>query len=339
MRVAVVIPCFRVRRHIGAVLAAIGPDVSSIYVVDDHCPEQTGAFVRESCRDPRVRVLTLDVNQGVGGATLAGIAAAVRDGADICVKIDGDGQMDPALIGAFIRPIVQGQADYVKGNRFYRLDDVGSMPAVRIFGNAALSFLSKLSTGYWDIFDPTNGYFAIHAAVVRELPLDRISRRYFFESDLLYHLALLRARVLDVPMRARYGDETSGLRVGAIIPEFLAGHLRNFLKRVLYSYFLRNFSIASVYLLCGLVLLLSGGLFGAVTWYVDASRGVFASTGTVMLAVLPIILGFQLLLAFLSHDMAGVPTTPLHPRLPWPQKGNPPSGDQPPPQRMTPDAL
>lgn len=310
-RVAVVIPCYRVTRHIAGVVAAIGPEVDVIYCVDDACPDNSGDFIETHIHDARLKVLRNPVNLGVGGAVMAGYQQAIADGADVVVKIDGDGQMDPALLPLFIAPILRGEADYTKGNRFWDLVHIGRMPAMRIFGNAVLSFLSKLSTGYWSNFDPTNGYTAIHTQVARLLPMDRISRRYFFETDILFRLNTLRAVVVDVPMDARYGDETSHLRIGKILGEFLFKHIRNFAKRIFYNYYLRDLSVASLELPVGLALLLFGLFFGGYQWQQSLSHGQAAPAGTVMLAALPVILGLQFLLAFLSADMGSVPQRPL----------------------------
>lgn len=315
LRVAVIIPCFRVGEHVLRVLASIGPEVDAIYVVDDACPERSGDRVESACSDPRVRVVRHAENGGVGAAVLTGYGAAIRDGADILVKIDGDGQMDPALLPRFVRPIAEGRADYTKGNRFYDLMHLGRMPGIRLFGNAVLSFFAKLSTGYWNLFDVTNGYTALHARVARHLPFDRISRRYFFETDLLFRLNTIRAVVVDVPMDARYEDETSSLRVGKIIPEFLAKHARNFGKRVFYNYFLRDVSLASLELMLGLALLAFGFGFGAIHWWQSAASQSPASAGTVMLAGLTTLLGSQLMLAFFAYDIASTPRTPIHPLL------------------------
>ena len=255
-RIAVVIPSYRVTRHILGVLAGIGPAVSRIYVVDDLCPERSGALVRARCADPRVVVIEHSENQGVGGAVMSGYQAAIRDGMQVIVKVDGDGQMDPALIPQFVAPILDGAADYTKGNRFFDLEQIHQMPRMRLFGNAVLSLMTKLSSGYWDLFDPTNGYTAIHADAARHLPFDKISKRYFFETDLLFRLNTLRAVVQDVPMDAHYGDEVSNLKISKIVTEFLAKHTRNFLKRLFYNYYLRNMSLASLELPLGLLLFL-----------------------------------------------------------------------------------
>ncbi|HTQ99991.1 MAG TPA: glycosyltransferase family 2 protein [Candidatus Acidoferrum sp.] len=315
-QVAVVIPCYKVIDHILGVIAGIGPECQRIYVVDDCCPDRSGDFVQQHCRDPRVKILRHDSNQGVGGAVMTGYRAALADHCDIVVKIDGDGQMDPALLPRFVAPIVDGTADYTKGNRFFHLDSLKVMPRARLIGNALLSLLTKLSTGYWNIFDPTNGYTAIHAKVLRELPLDKLSRRYFFESDLLFRLSILRAVVTDIPMHARYGDEVSNLRIGRIVGEFLRKHLRNFAKRVFYNYYLRDMSLASLQLPLGCALLSFSLLFGGYHWWLSWHSGVAAPTGTVILAALSLLLGVQFVLAFLAHDIAATPQRVLHTLLP-----------------------
>ena len=305
--VAVVIPSYKVTRHILGVIAGIGPEITRIYVVDDKCPDNSGDFVSANCRDPRVTVVRHEQNQGVGGAVMSGYRAAIADGASVIVKVDGDGQMDGALIPAFIAPILAGEADYTKGNRFFNLEQIGSMPPMRLFGNAMLSLLTKLSSGYWDLFDPTNGFTAIHADAARFLPFDKISKRYFFETDMLFRLNTLGAVVTDVPMDAVYGDEVSNLKVSRIITEFAAKHVRNFSKRLFYNYYLRNMSLASLQLPLGVSMLLFGSVYGAWHWVQAAAHGVATPAGTVMVSALPVLMGMQLILAFLAYDIAAVP--------------------------------
>lgn len=193
-----------------------------IYVVDDGCPEKQGPSSNNiAVHDARVKVIYHECNKGVGGAVLTGYAKAIVDGANIIVKLDGDGQMNPDLIPNFIQPILDYECDYTKGNRFYDARYLREMPAIRIFGNAVLSFFTKFSTGYWNLFDPTNGYTAIHSAIASRLVVSKISHRYFFESDILFRLSIIRAAVQDVPMESRYRDEVSNLRVRKILFEFL----------------------------------------------------------------------------------------------------------------------
>jgi glycosyltransferase involved in cell wall biosynthesis len=312
--VAVVIPSYKVTRHILGVLARIGPEVQRIYVVDDRCPDSSGDFVEANNRDPRVTVLRHAENQGVGGAVMTGYQAAIADGATVIVKVDGDGQMDPSLIPVFTAPILAGEADYTKGNRFFDLEQIGSMPPMRLFGNAMLSLLTKLSSGYWDLFDPTNGYTAIHRDAARHLPFSKISRRYFFETDMLFRLNTLGAVVQDVPMDAVYGDEVSNLKISKIVTEFMAKHVRNFFKRVFYNYYLRNMSLASIELPLGALLLVAGTVYGGLHWIDSARAGVPTPAGTVMLSAMPILMGTQLLLAFLAYDISSVPRRPLQKR-------------------------
>lgn len=311
-RIAVVIPAYKVKHHIASVVSGIPDFVERIYVVDDACPDRSGLLVQETVGDDRVTVIFLTANQGVGGAVLAGYQAAIKDGMEIIVKVDGDGQMDAGLIPDFVTPIISGDADYTKGNRFFDLDNIGSMPPVRIFGNAVLSFLTKFSSGYWNLFDPTNGFTAIHADVARHLPFQKISNRYFFETDMLFRLNILRAVVVDVPMDARYGDEVSNLKVHKIFFEFLFCNVRNFYKRIFYNYYLRDISVASVELPFGVLFLLFGTAWGARSWIISAGTGLETSAGNVMLAAMPLLVGVQLILAFIGYDIASVPKRPRH---------------------------
>ena len=314
--IAVVVPCFRVTGSILEVIASIPDSVASIHVVDDACPEGSGRYVQAHCTDSRVAVHFNSVNLGVGGAVMAGYRAALGAGADIVVKMDGDGQMDPLALPQLVAPILAGHADYAKGNRFYDLAQIGRMPRLRIVGNAMLSFLTKISSGYWDLFDPTNGYTAIHARVLARLPLGKISRRYFFETDMLFRLNIMRAVVADVPMDAKYGTETSNLRISRILFDFAAKHVRNTFKRVFYNYFLRDLSLASVELAIGTLFVAVGTVMGLWFWGQSASTGVTASAGSVMLVALQVIVGLQLLLGFLAYDIASVPRRPQFPLLP-----------------------
>lgn len=307
MRVAVVIPCYKSKKLVGKVVEKIGQEVDCIIAVDDACPEKTGAHLSAQCNDPRLKVLYHEANKGVGGAVVTGYQYALENGYDIIVKIDSDGQMDPTLVPSFIAPILSGDADYTKGNRFYNLKHVRSMPKGRLIGNAGLSFLTKFSSGYWSMFDPTNGYTAIHRDALGFVELDRLENRYFFESDLLMRLNIVRAVVLDIPMEAVYEDEVSGLSAAKEIFPFAIKNIRNFSKRMFYSYFLRNFSIASINLVFGTLFLLTGILLGAYFWIKSVSTGVIATAGSTGLVVVFLLVGLQLFLSFLSFDFSSEP--------------------------------
>ena len=310
-KIAVVIPCYKCSDSILKVIEKIGSEINKIIVVDDCCPEGSGNYVKDNCKDPRVEVVFNKINLGVGGAMLHGYSRCLELSQDIIVKLDGDGQMDPSLIPRFISPIVRGKADYCKGNRFFFLEDLKDMPKIRLFGNSVLSFMNKLSSGYWNIFDPTNGYTAISSKALTLINFEKVSNRYFFESDLLFHLYLARAVVLDIPMKAIYGDERSNLKISKIISEFLFKHFVNFQKRIFFTYFLRNFSFGSIELVAGSILFIFGLIFGLFHWFQSSVQSLPATPGTVMLAALTFVLGIQFLVSFFHEDISLVPKTPL----------------------------
>jgi dolichol-phosphate mannosyltransferase len=320
LRIGVVIPCFRVGQHILQVLNEIPDKVDRIYVVDDACPEQTGRVVSEAlaqlvCKD-RIVVIKHAENQGVGGAVVSGYRAAIHDAMDVVVKIDGDGQMDLSILPLFVSPIAERRADYTKGNRFFELESLRDMPSLRLVGNSALSLVNKFTSGYWDVMDPTNGYTAIHTKVLRRIPLDKLAQRYFFESDMLFRLGTLRAAVVDVPMVALYANEKSSLRIGKVLFEFPGLYAARFFKRLFYNYLLRDFNAGSVQLMIGTLLFLLGFGFGMWHWFESIFTGIVATSGTVMLAALPVLLGGHFLIGALNYDIASVPKRCLHDLLP-----------------------
>lgn len=322
---AIVIPCFKVKSHIGALLEKIVTNsdtpIDSIYLVDDACPEQSGKYINDFiysnerlsafAQTNSIKVIFHDKNQGVGGAVLSGYAAALNNGAHIVVKLDGDGQMDPNDIELLIQPIQMGWADYAKGNRFFDLTSLRVMPPVRLLGNAVLSFINKASSGYWSNMDPTNGFTAIHRDCLKRLDFSKIDRRYFFESDMLFRLGTIRAVVADVPLPARYADEISNLRISRVLFEFPPKYLKCVLKRIFYLYLLRDFNAGSLFLVAGVPLFAFGGIFGAWRWWYGILTHTPTLTGTVMLAVVPLVIGFQLLLSFIQFDVANTPNKPL----------------------------
>lgn len=310
MKVHVVVPCFRVTGTILDLLTRMPSFVERVWVVDDACPDKSGEFVQRSVPDQRIQVLQNVVNLGVGGAVKTGYEHALQAGADVVVKLDGDGQMHPEDIDMLIRPILLGEADYTKGNRFDSLDDLFQMPKIRILGNAVLSLWSKMSSGYWTITDPTNGFTAIHKSVLSRISLEKVANRFFFESDLLFRLNLAGAVVEDVPLPARYGSEKSNLKIGKVLFEFPYKHSRNHLKRILYRYYLREFSIASLELPSSLFLLIFGGWLGLSSYLNAAGSGLGVTAGQATIASLAIILGFQLILSFLAYDIQAQPRIP-----------------------------
>ena len=310
-KIAVVIPCYKVKKHILKVIKEIDSIVDLIIIVDDKCPEESGKYVEQKCSDFRIQVVYNETNKGVGSATITGYKTALKANADIIVKIDGDGQMDTSNIPKLIQPILLKEADYTKGNRFYFLTELKTMPNLRLIGNSILSMINKIVSGYWSITDPTNGFTAISKEILQLIPLEKIDSRYFFESDMLFRLSTSRAVIQDIPMHARYGDEISSLSIWKVIFSFPLKYLKRFLKRLFYLYFLRDFNVGTLHLIFGSVFFIFGIIFGSVVWVNSIVEKSFASTGTVMLSVLPIILGFQMLLSFLSYDMQNQPQIPI----------------------------
>ena len=314
MSIAVVIPSFRVTDHILEVLKNIGPEVERIYVIDDACPDKSGEFVKKHSKDKRVQVLFHEINQGVGGAVVTGYKAALQDNIDVVVKVDGDGQMDPGLILTIAKPVLEGNADYSKGNRFDSLENLFLMPKTRIFGNAVLSLWSKLSSGYWNITDPTNGFTAIHRQALEAIQLDKLRKTYFFESDLLFRLSIVNAVVMDVPMVSVYGNEKSNLKLRKVIFEFPWRHTVNLHKRLFYKYYLREWSVASFELPAGIGLTIFGAWFGLARYFEASGAGQATTAGQVTLSALALILGVQLLLSFLAYDVQSEPRVPRQKR-------------------------
>ncbi|MBI3783920.1 MAG: glycosyltransferase family 2 protein [Deltaproteobacteria bacterium] len=290
-----VVPALNEAAHVRSVLQRMPPFVDQIFVVDDQSTDDT-AVVAASCGDARVTVIRHPSRQGVGGAMVTGMRRALSEGADLIVKVDGDGQMDPEQIAALIEPLTRDGYDYAKGNRFLHGNALRQMPRPRLFGNFALTFLTKLASGYWHIFDPQNGFLAVRASALRGIDLDSVAHGFFFENDMLIRLNILNCRVKDVAIPALYGSEESSLRIRRVLVTFPTLLLRGLCMRIWEKYMLRDFSAIAVFWLVGIPLIVFGGTFGAWHWAQSWWTGHPASTGTVMLSVLPFLIGFELIL-------------------------------------------
>lgn len=300
--IAVIIPAYKVENQIQKVLKSIPDFVKTIIVVNDASPDGTAEKVR-LIKDSRVILLSHLKNKGVGGAMLSGYAYALEQGVDILVKVDGDGQMDPLYIPSLIKPIIEGETDYVKGNRFLHFHELKRMPLIRRIGNWTLTFMTKAASGYWNIFDPTNGYTAISARSIGLLDPKRISRNYFFETSMLCELRKQGAVVRDVPIPAIYNDEYSSLNISHQVLIFSANLFIRLINRVYYRYFLFDFNAGSLFIIAGSLLVLFGLIWGIIKWVISAQSGTPATTGTVLIAVLPVILGVQLLIQAIAWDI------------------------------------
>lgn len=305
-RVAVVVPAYRCGERLAGVLARMPAAVDDVVVVDDGSPDDVRETVAAN-GDPRVRLLVHPRNRGVGGAMKSGIAEALARGAEVVVKVDGDGQMDPAAVPALVAALLSGEASLAKGNRLFDLRWLRRMPLVRRVGNLALSFLVKVASGYWHVFDPCNGFVAVRADLLRRIPAEALADRYFFEISLLCEAYLLRAVVVDVPMAPSYAGETSSLSPAWSALEFLPRLAARAARRVLVTYFLRDFTVVSIFLLFGLPLFGFGVGFSAWHWWRSFQTLAPTPTGTIVLGALAIALGFELLLQALVADVQNEP--------------------------------
>ncbi|MBN2384300.1 glycosyltransferase family 2 protein [bacterium] len=308
--IAVVIPAYNEADHVAGVIAGIPDIVDLIVLVDDGSTDETSNMALHS-GDSRLQVLRHEQNLGVGAAMISGYNLALEKGAEIIVKMDGDGQMDPGQVTRLITPISAGLADYTKGFRFHDPENVRQMPFVRLLGNVILSFLTKIVSGYWNVFDPTSGFTAIHRVAMRRLNIDRLDPGYFFETDMLIQLYKTRAVVQDVHISTKYGQEVSQLKPFNILMTFPGKYIKAFCSRILISYFITDFTAVSLFLVLGIPLFLFGFLFGLYHWITNLYAHVATATGTIMIAVVSLLFGFQFLLQAVVLDINNFPRTPL----------------------------
>lgn len=306
--VAAVVPAYKEEAMIGRVIDTMPEFVDHIVIVDDCSPDATSDVVR-SIDSTRVTLLRHEVNQGVGGAIITGHRAAIELGADVNVVMAGDAQMDPEHLPALLDQVTDDGYGFAKANRFYAPESFEGMPRHRVFGNIVLSFMTKLASGYWHLFDPQNGYTAVRTEVLKNIPLDHVAKRYSFENDLLIHLNIQQVSAVDVPVPAVYGDEVSSIKLGKVVPELLDLLFRGFWRRIWYRYVLWSFSPIALLLFLGL-LLFGIGLIISIWVAFLALGSVVATAATVMLAALPLMIGTQMLISALQLDIQASPSTP-----------------------------
>ena len=304
-RVCLVIPAHDEERHIGTVVRSVPEFVDNVVVVDDGSTDRTSEIVRGS-QDPRVELIRHESNQGVGAAVVTGYRRAIALGADVVGRLDGDGQMDPNYLRELLDAVLDDGFHYAKGNRFMTRRMLQEMPRGRVWGNAILTFLTKFASGYWQVFDPQNGYTATTREVLETIPLVRLRHDYVFENSVLCELYMGNFRVKDVPIPAVYRDEDSEIRVGRF-SFAAAGYLfRRFWRRIFIKYMIRDFHPVALFYVFGTLLLLVGIFFGVVALALSLGPPI-ATTGTIMLAVVPFFLGFQLVLSAISVDISLTP--------------------------------
>ncbi|HVA26969.1 MAG TPA: glycosyltransferase family 2 protein [Candidatus Baltobacteraceae bacterium] len=300
-----IIPSYRAASTVVDVVEQALQYSDGVIVVDDACPEASGAVVRAAFAGvSKVEVIQRERNGGVGAAVKSGIEVALQRGADVIVKLDADGQMNPAFIPDICDLFIEDPSvGLVKGNRFFDADVIRSMPKMRLFGNAALSLFIKSASGYWNTIDPTNGYLAFNARVLEAMHWKAFSDTYFFEMSVLCAYGLKRLPIVELEMPTVYNDERSSLNPFRVAFEFPPKLFRAALRRLLIQYFVLDINLGTLYCLLGSLLASLGLAFGAYEWGVTFETHVPRTTGTVMLAVLPLLMGFQLLLNALMYDV------------------------------------
>jgi dolichol-phosphate mannosyltransferase len=300
-----VIPCFRAAASVCDVVRAVLEHVDRVILVDDACPENSGLLVAiQFAGEPRVEVLHHIKNRGVGAAMKTGIARCLEIGADYVAKVDADGQMDASYIPQMLSILqTNSRLAFLKGNRFGDGSIMRTMPALRLLGNSVLTLLVRITTGYWNGIDPTNGYFIVRTSALRRLNLERLKDRFFFEISLLCALGLRRAEIAELEIPACYGAERSNLSIGRAILTFPPHLCSSFVRRIFWQYIISDMNVGSLFLVAGSLLLFSGMSLGAYWWAVALHSGVPRTPGTVTLVLLPLIMGFQLLLNAVLYDV------------------------------------
>lgn len=266
-RIGVAVPAYNEEKLIGKTLSGIPEFVDRIYVCNDGSKDRTREIVEQRIsEDRRISLINHEKNMGVGKSIIDCHKRALDEGMDIVAVMAGDNQMDPAYLPSLLDPIVDGKADYSKGNRLYWRGALKGMSAWRIFGNSILTLLTKFTSGYWHISDPQNGYTAISRKALQRIDLDSIYPGYLFENDMLTKLNAYDLRVVDVPIPARYGEERSKIKYSKFIIEGLWLLLKDFLWRMKVKYVVRNFHPLVFFYLAGIPIVLVG-IFG-VFWSV-----------------------------------------------------------------------
>lgn len=303
--IAVIIPCYKVEKHIQQVVAKIPDYVTSIILVDDASPDNTGEILDQlAINNPKITVLHHAKNQGVGGAMISGFQESVKQNHEVVIKIDGDGQMNSNYFEKMLTTVFEGEYNFVKGNRFFDRKMLRKMPAIRRIGNIGMGFLIKMASGYWNIFDPTNGFFCIHTSLLKRIDFERLSKRFFFESSLLIELYYTGAKIKDIAMPAIYAEEKSNLSIGRTLFTFPPKLFKAFLRRIWLRYFIYDFNIGSLYIFFGIPLFFFGLIFGIIKWIHYAILQAATPTGTIMIAVISLVLGFQMILAAVQYDIS-----------------------------------
>ncbi len=301
-RVAVVVPAYREEHLVQTTLRGIPDVVDRVFVVDDASPDGTADRAREAA-DARTEVIVHERNGGVGAAIVTGYKRALAEGIDVTVVMAADNQMDPAELVTLVEPVARGEADYAKANRLFTGEAWSIIPRTRYLGNAVLSLLTKIASGYWHVADSQAGYTALGLSALRQLDLDRIYRRYGFPNDMLVHLNVINARVRDVPSRPIYGvGERSGIRLRKVVPRISWLLVKGFFWRMREKYVIRDFHPLVFFYALGFLMLAIGLALG-IAETILRILGNQITTATIVLVALLLVSGSQFTLFAMWFDM------------------------------------
>jgi glycosyltransferase involved in cell wall biosynthesis len=301
-RVAVVVPAYEEEQLIAETLRGIPDFVDRIYVVDDASPDATAERAR-ALADARVQVIVHERNGGVGAAIVTGYERARDERVDVTCVMAGDNQMDPSELANLAGPVARGDVDYTKANRLITGEAWKLIPRSRYLGNAVLSLLTKIASGYWHVADSQAGYTALSLAALDRLDLERIYRRYGFPNDMLVHLNVVSASVRDVPSRPIYGvGERSGIRIHNVAPRIAWLLFKGFWWRMKEKYVIRDFHPLVFFYALGTLMTVLGLLLGVVVAVSRLFFGNEITTPTIVLVALLLISGTQFVLFGMWFD-------------------------------------
>ena len=306
-KIIAVMPCYKSSQIAPLIAKDVIKFVDKLICVDDFCPDSTGEKVRNFVRSDNVDFIFHDFNKGIGGAMKSGYSYALKFEPEIIIKIDSDGQMDPYLIPKLIEPIIKGSFELTKGNRFANPKSIRKMPLIRLIGNIGLGFITKLSTGYWELFDPTNGFIALRSEVLNEISLEKVDNGYFFETDLLFRCSLSNILISEIAMEAVYASEKSSLNPLKEFFRFFYKHINIFFKRLTYQYFLLDFNPGSLSLCLGFILGIFSLIIGIRSFTYYRELNLETPLGIQILFLASSLICNQLIISFIYYDVSQKP--------------------------------
>ena len=306
-KIIAVMPCYKSSEIAPLIAKDVIKFVDKLICVDDFCPDSTGEKVRDFVRSDKIDFIFHEFNKGIGGAMKSGFSYALKFEPEIIIKIDSDGQMDPYLIPKLIEPIINGSFELTKGNRFANPKSIRKMPLIRLIGNIGLGFITKLSTGYWELFDPTNGFIAFRSEVLNEISLEKVDDGYFFETDLLFRCSLSNILISEIAMEAVYASEKSSLNPLKEFFRFFYKHINIFFKRLTYQYFLLDFNPGSLSLCLGFILGIFSLFIGIRSFTYYRELKLETPLGIQMLFLASSLICNQLIISFIYYDVSQKP--------------------------------